>query len=336
MSILQALLFDWAFGHLVQSDILTPLSGGSLTKSLPYAEFSPALAQKEFRTDAAYFGKGHPYATYSVPVTEIQSFGRTFDATSEALSWALSLLMGDVVTSGPAGAIYTHDITFVNPITQQECLYTSIIEKAGNEYQNLLSGVWLDSVSLTANKTDLIRLALTARARRRTANATSMPSTTPSTFFQTNYATFTFGARGAPVSVSESVQGWTLNLAQNPDVRYAAGQTSGEEKFVRYALIGRQTISGSISLFISATHRDLFLNDEICELTITCKGISDVNHKLIINIPKFKIQSEGIAQDGETTVATFNFNEDTVLKDSAVSGSPINIQLQNTISALIQ
>jgi len=336
MSILQAFLFDWAFGHLKQSDIFTGLNPASLTRRLPYAEFTPAMTEKDFRSDAAYFGKGHPYATYSIAVTQQEVFARTFDASSESLAWALSLLMGDVNTSGPVGNIYTHDIQFVSPVSQKECLYTSIIEKAGGEYQDLLTGAWLESVTLTANKTDLVRLALTARARKRTTDATSMPNVTPSCFFQTNYATFIFGEKGASTSVSEYVQAWNLTLNQNPDVRYAPGQTSGEEKLVRYALIGRQSISGSISLFISAAHRSLFVNDQMCELQINCKGISDVAHTMTIKIPKFKIQSEALAQDGETTVATFNFNEDTVLKDDTISDSPIIITLENEITALIQ
>ena len=40
MSILQGYLFDWAFAHLKQSDILSPISAASLNKSLPYTECS--------------------------------------------------------------------------------------------------------------------------------------------------------------------------------------------------------------------------------------------------------------------------------------------------------
>jgi hypothetical protein len=188
---------------------------------------------------------------------------------------------------------------------------------------------------LTASQTDLIRLALTARARAQTTNATSLPNVTNSVFFQSNYATFTFGEKDGSTSVSEQVQGWTLTLGQNPDVRYAPGQSSGEEKSPRYALIGRQTVSGSITLFLDSTRRDLFLDNTTCELAIVCKGIDDVNHTMTITIPKFRIQSEGISQDGETTVATFNFNEDTVLKDDSIATSPITIELVNGLSALI-
>lgn len=335
MSIQRPTNIFWAFAQRKQSDIFTAISAGNLNKSLPFKEYSNAMLEKSINTDKAYFGKGHDFASRVDRTGHQFRFGRSFDATSESLAWALSLLMGKVTTTGPSGIYYTHEVEFESPLILKECLYTTIIEKVGSEYQNLLSGVFIESVNLSAEGKENLVLALTASARSQSSNATTLPSITKSAAMRSNHATFTFGATGAQTSISEQVTKWNLALANNPDVRWMPGQTSGEEHLIRYALTGNQSVGGSISLFIDATLRAFFLNHTQCGITITCKSVGDVNHQMIIEIPAFQIASEAHAISGQTSELTLNFTEDTIIKDDAVDGSPVRITLVNEIAALL-
>jgi len=334
MSIQRPTNFFWAFAQKKQVDIFTAIAAASLNKSLPYREYTNAMLEKSISSDRLYFGKGHDFASRVDRTGHQFRFGRTFDATSESLAWALSLLMGKVTTTG-AGPIYQHVVEYESPLIIKECLYTTIIEKAGSEYQNILSGVFLESVNLSAEGKENLTLALTASGRQQTTNATTMPSITKSVAFRSNHATFTFGASGAETAISESVLRWNLALASNPDVRWMPGQTSGEEHLIRYALTGAQTISGSISLFLDSTLRAAFLNHTQCGLTILCKGVSHVGHELKIEIPAFQISAEAHAVSGQTSELTLTFNEDSVIKDDGVTGSPIKITLKNEIVSLL-
>lgn len=336
MSIQRPTNYSWAFAQRKQSDVFTAISAGSLDKSLPYTEFNPALMEKEIYSDRLYIGKGHDFSSRVDQLSQRFRFGRTFDATSESIAYALSLLMGKVSTTGPVSTIYSHVVEFESPLTMKECMYTTVIEKAGSEYQKLISGVFMESVSLTAEGKQNLKIAFVASGRTQIDNATSLPAITKSVVFRSNHATFQFGATGAQVGISESVTKWNLTLAQNPDVRWMPGQTSGEEKYLRYALVGAQTIGGSISFFLNSTLRDLFQAHSQCGVTILCKGVDNVNHELKIEIPCFQISSEAQAVSGQTTELTLAFNEDSVIKDDAVSGSPIKITLKNEISALLQ
>ena len=335
MSILRATNFDWAYAHRKQVDIFTPVTAALLDKKLPYRSFSPARMEKVWSSDRAFFGKGDEFARNVRKLQETILFAREFEATAESLSWALSFLLGSVSTSGPTGSIYEHILTFVDPSTQKETLYTSILEKAGSEYEKLVSGVVVADLTLTAVGTEHLILALNCSARQQATSAQALPSVTVSPFFRSNFATFTFGAKGSEVSISNEVISWALNLSQNPEYRWHPGQTSGEESFFRYALIGTQAVSGNIRFFIDNARRNLFLDDTECGLTITCTAVSDFNQKLKIEIPKFIIQSEDISQDGQTTGLQLNFTEDTVMKDAGVDGSPIRITLENEIAALL-
>ena len=335
MSILRPSLFDWAFGQLKQSHIKIPISAASLDKKLPYREVTPATMEKAVHSDRLYYGKGNSFANIVDNIGEQIKFGRTFDATSESLAWGLSLLLGDADTSGPAGLYYTHVLSFMDPALFKECLYTTIIEKAGTEYQKLISGVFFEDVTLTAQGRENIQIAIVASGRKQATNATSLPSLTKSVVFRHNHATFGFGAAGAEVSISEQVQKWNIKFSQNPDVRWVPGQSSGEEKLLRYALTGNQTVSGSITFFLDNTLRELFLNHDRVSLTITCLGVYDVNHMLKIEIPAFYVNQEAIGETGMTTDLTLSFNEDVAVLDDAVAGSPVRVTLVNQIAALL-
>lgn len=336
MSIVRPSLFDWAFGQRKQGDIYTPVTAANLDKKLPYREFTPGVVEKAIHSDRLYYGKGHSFAGNVDQIGQQIKFGRTFDATSEAVSWGFSLLMGNVVTTGPVSGKYTHTITFMDPGVNKECLYTTIIEKAGSEYQNLISGVFFEDITLTAEGRENVQIAITCSGRKQVTNATSLPALTKSVVFRHNHATFQFGAPGAEVTISEQVQSWNCKLSQNPDVRWTPGASSGEEKLMRFALTGNQTMSGSIKFFLDTTLRNLFLNHNRASLIITCTGVYDVAHILKIEVPAFYISQEAIGETGMTTDLTLNFSEDATVKDDLVVKSPITITLVNEVPALLQ
>ncbi len=335
MSVVRPTIYEWAFAQAKQTHLFVPIAGASLTKKLPYREFTPVTQEKAIHSDRPYFGKGHDFAERVDEIGQQPHFSRTFDATSESLSWGLSLLMGSVSTGAPSSGIYPHTIKFVSPAVQKECLYTTIIEKAGNEYQKLVAGVYIESVALTAEGRENIQIAVTASGRKQVDDVTVLPAVTKTVVFRHNHATMNFGSTGTEVEISDQVVRWSLNLAQNPDVRWMPGQSSGDEKYMRYAFVGTQAISGSIAFFMDKTLRDLFLNHDKCGLTISNYGVLDSRHKFKIEIPVVYINQEAIAQGGQTTELTLSWNEDVTLKDADVVKSPITITLENNLATLL-
>ena len=326
-------VFTWGFGQRKQSDVLTPVAASNLNRSLAYRNFEPAMMEKGIHSDRQYYGKGHDFASRVDVLTERIRFGRTMDATSQALAWALSLLMGKVTTTGADP--YEHKLEWQDSGTNKECLYSSILEKAGNEYQKLISGVFVESVGITAEPAQNLQIATVLSGRKQVANTDTIPAITPDIVFRTNHARFTFGPTGSEVAQAEEVVRWTLNLGQNPDVRWVPGQTSGEEKLLRYALLGAQTVSGSITFFLNNTLRNLFLDHKQCGITITNKGVNDVDEEFVVKIPAFQITAEQLPEGGATTELMLEFNEDSVIKDTAQANSPIVIELKNRIATLL-
>ena len=281
MSILHAREFEYAFALNRQSEIRNQIALSKLTRKLPCRTFAPLTKENpDAVSDRSWYGKGHSHPTFWDPITKrFVMASREYSMTQLSALFAPAFVLGSLATSqndSGVGTVFNHRFTFLDPSTNKEPRYTTLIEKAGAEYQELYTGVVVNSFSLTGNRNDHVVIANEGFARTKTINATAMPALALNqTFFKILKATFTFGAAGSPSNlsaISSEVLSFGLTVNQNAQAWWHPGAASGEEELMTRALIGDQTVSGNLVVLLDAAKRNFFHNDDECEITIVLTG----------------------------------------------------------------
>jgi len=315
--------YEQIFTLYKQPDIGTEVLDANLDKQRSIRSFAPAKEVQVNITDRQWYGKGHSNPTFVDTIQKrIQIDGQERSATDLELLYALAYVMGNVVTTQPDSASkplqYQHVITWQDLSTNKEVLYTSIHEKFGSEIDHKIVGAYISSLTLTGNRDDHVLLNWNGGGREfDTSGTVTSPGLTTASFFKTLFGTVDFGVAGSAADISAEVLNWNLTISQNPQLMHLMGNTSGEEKLVSRVLIGDQTVSGSVTILVSSTHRNRFLNETTCELVLTLGSPDTVNSdakSCEIRLYNARISDENISEDGQTIAYTMNFNEDSVMK----------------------
>lgn len=330
MSVVHSREYSQAFSLNKQSAIGTAIANAQINKSRPVRSFAPITEEKAPRiTDRTWYNKGHSHPTF---VDVIQKYyklpSQERSASSLETLYAAAMVMGNVVTVQPNSATnpleYQHTVTFQDPRTNKEVLYTSIGEEMGAEYKKVLSGAWISNFSLRGERNDHVILALEGAGRRYVDGTYTVPAITSAAFYKTLYGSLYFDAAaglGAPlVDISVEVLSWSVNVSQNPKMYFLMGNPSLQEDHVTKALIGDQTASAQIVVFMNITHRNRFLNANNVGVKIICMSPDNINssrHTLTIDIPKARIASEQISDQDQTVALTLMLDEDTIMKDTS-------------------
>ena len=324
MSITNTREFELPFSLNKQTDIQTAISAAKVNQKLPYRTFAPSTTEFPDRvSDRQWYGKGHSHPTFWDPVTRrIALANREYSMTQLSGLWAPAFVLGSLATTQPdtatAPTVYDHALTFQGPESNKECLYTSLIEEAGAEYQNLISGAVVNSFNVRGDRDDHVVIGWEGFAREQAADATVLPALAASqSFFKILNATFSFGTSGGPSVISTETLNFNLAVSQNAQALYLPGSPAGEENLIAKVLIGDQTVSGQLRAFLDVTRRNLFLNNTECEITVTLSGdtiTGAYKHQVTINVPHFKISAESFEEEGQTAAYVFTFDEESVLK----------------------
>jgi len=327
MPIVHSREFNYAFPLNKQTNIGTAVTAAKITHALPCRTFSPfSKDTPDSVSDRTWYGKGHSHPTFWDPITKrFVISNREFSMTQLSALWAPSFVFGGKVSSNPDSAqasVFQHLLTFQGVDANVETLYTSMIERAGAEYQDVYSGVVINSFGLVGNRNDHVVLSYEGFARNKATNVAAMPALAASqSFFKILKGTFNFGASGAPANVSASVLSFSLNVSQNASPFWLPGSPSGQEDLIAKVLIGDQTVSGNLVVFLDSDIRDLFLNNTECEVEIILTGdeigATGHFHTVTISIPHFKISAESFGEEGSTTAYTLTFDENSVLKSAS-------------------
>jgi hypothetical protein len=330
--------FESCFSLHKQSAIATAIAAASIDKKLPYRSFAPALPEfPGAMSDDGWYGRGSNFPSFWDPHQKlIRIPARNYPMTNLAAMFGVAFVMGAVATTQPNSAahasVYDHAFTFQDAETNMECVYTSMIEKFGAVQQRLIHGVVLERFEITGDGSDYITLTWQGFGRNWASDATSLPAVaTGTTFFNFRRATFTFGASTGPAVISPSVTGFTFQGMQNPNARRNAGASAGEEKLVSKVLLGKQRVSGSITLDqMDSDTLALFENNTECSLSIVCIGdmigSTGYYHQVTISIPHYKLPSISLGEDGDLATLTLPFNEATVLKASGSDYASVTIR----------
>jgi hypothetical protein len=317
--------FESAFSFHKQSAIGTALAAANIDKKLPYRGFGPPTVEFPAAiSDDGWCGRGTNYPTFWDPIQKrIVIPPRQYSMSPAAAMFAAGFVMGAVSSTQPNSAgyatVYDHAFTFQDAETNMDCNYTSIMEKAGAAWQNLISGVVLEQFTIAGNPNDHVSIQWQGFGRTQIADATALPAVTASTFFNFRRSTLAFGAAGATAAVGDKVTAFTVTLNQNPNARRNAGASVGEETLISKVVVGKQRITGSFTLDqIDSDLRNLFLNNSECALTLVCIGDAIAGtpyyHTVTITIPHFYIPSEAFGEDTDLTTITLPFSEATVIK----------------------
>jgi hypothetical protein len=314
-----------AFSLNKQSAIGTAIAAASIDRVLPYTGFAPVVGEHpDSNSDKDYYGKGHSFATRWNPITKRFVIGsREFDLSNLSALFAPAFVMGDLTTTNPSTAaptVYDHKFVFQDPSTNEECLYTSLIEKLAGVEQNLISGAVIEQFTLTGSLKDHVKIGWQGFARQMVANAAAMPAlSAESSFFTTLGGTFTFGATGAAIDISTKLTQWNMTFNQNPSPWFLPGNPAGQKDLLTKAKVGKQSVSGQIVvLFESTAQRTLFRNNTECTLSIVLLGsqigTTGLYYTITLTIPHLKIPSESFAEEQEQATLTIPFTEQSVLK----------------------
>lgn len=326
MSIQHSREYEFIFSLNKQADISTAIAKAQCNKQRSIRDFNPANQDHPaIVSDQAWYGKGHSHATfYDVIQKRYVLPASARSATSLEALFAAAFVMGNVQTIQPDSATnpneYQHTITWQDLSTNKEVLYTTYYEKMGTEYVEQLSGAWLDSFTLTANRDDHIMVSYGGGAKLSTTDTITSPGITTTSFLKTLHGAVSFGAADSPAAISADVLNWTLTVNQNPQPFHLMGNADGEQDLVSKVLIGDQTVAGNFRVFVDATHRARYRDQDTCELVLTCQSpdvIDNNRHLLEITIHNLKIASEAYDEEGQTVALTLAFDEGSVLKPGA-------------------
>jgi hypothetical protein len=319
--------FQWAFSLNKQGSLLTPIASGNIDQMLPQRGFAPFMQQNpNVVTDRQWYGKGRTFPTFRDTVTkELVIPSREFSMTQLSALFAPAFVLGSLTSSQPdAGhpTVWRHSMQFQDPTTSPSVLFTSMIEKAGSEYQKKISGAYISSFAVKAARTDHVVISWQGGARKAATDATSMPSlATAQSYFKLIKAFFSFGAVSAQTTQSANVLEFNLTANQNPQQFWLPGAASGDESILSKVLIGDQTLSGDITFFLTSALRDFFLNQTECALTLVFDGdqigTTGYNYQVTATIPHLKISSEAFADVETTTSYKMTFDEGSVLKNAS-------------------
>jgi len=340
--------FETAFSLYKQTDAETALTGSNVNKKLSYRSFAPAAPEIPGAvSDASWYGKGDNYGSFWSPIQKVVTLpNRQYSMTDLSALWAFAFVMGSVVTTQPnsaaAPSVYDHAITFQDVETEIECKYTTIIQKAGTLWQDIITGVVLSQAMIEGNPDDHVNLSWQGMGRKRAADVTSLPSiTSTGGFFNFRRATFTFGAQASPASVSSAVTAFQFGANQNPNIRRNAGASAGEELNFSRALVGLQRVTGQIVLDkMDSDLRNLFLNSTECSLTIACIGAqigaTGYYYTVTIYIPHLYTPAFNLGEDTDIANVTIPFNEDTVIKSGSDPFARVTVRTTIDDTAILE
>lgn len=319
--------YEFIFSLNKQATIETGIAGNKMNKQRSIRTFAPITEdQPAMVSDVSWYGKGHSQATFrDVIQRQYVINAQERSATSLEALYAAAYVMGGIVTTQPNTATdpneYKHVITWQDPSTNKEVLYTTIGELMGTEYKKVLQGAWLSEFTLTGNRDDHVLLSFTGGGRRYVDSAFVAPGITTASFYKTLFGTVLFGAADSPAAISAEVLSWNITATQNPQLLWLMGNSAGDETLLSEVLIGDQHASGSLVIKINVTHRDRFLDQDTVELVINCVSPdkADVTnpHSLEIRLHNLKIAGEDFSEEGQTVAYTLNFDAESVLKTTA-------------------
>ncbi|KKM16096.1 hypothetical protein LCGC14_1689350 [marine sediment metagenome] len=320
---------SWSFvySHNKQSDAVTAIADANVKYIRPIDGISPVSIVKQTISDANHAGKGNSHPSYFRVGGESFEIGsQARDCTDHELAMALFMVFGAVASVNVITDHYTHTFTWQAIAASPESLYTTFMEQLGDGstpgYKQKIVGAWLDqmTIDIPAARDSFCKLTWQGRARElAAAGAITVPAAvTPASFMLPAYTTLKFGTAAAPVISAKGISG-SLTFNKNSQPKNRWGNSSGEELLLARADVGRQQVTGSLTLELDDVLRDHFKDDDTLEIILTL--VSDeatptagVTKQCEITLPAVKIGSEGFAVEDQTLTYTVNFPEGAVLK----------------------
>jgi hypothetical protein len=309
--------YELAFSLDTQTDIFTALTDGQINKKRATRNYSPIKEVHPAKvSDRAWFGKGHPFPTFLDRIERMYQYGATERSASDLeAEYTLALVMGN-----NASGVFTWQSVATNKFVR----YTSLIEKQGSEYEKKLSGAWVSKVTLKGERNNHVTISYDGGGRKYEDSTATMPDLSAATFFKTLFGTVSFGLSGGESDISAEVLSWQVTLNQNPIPMFLLGQPAGEEDLVGETLIGDQTTEADVVIKVNTLHRNRFLNQSTCGLTIVAKS-GDGLKTLSLAMPNVILAEEAFGEESTTVTYTLKVTDEGVLK--AGTAEPITITL---------
>ncbi len=339
---------ETAFSLYKQADASTPLTASNVDKKLAYRSFAPANGEIPASVgDASWYGKGDNFGSFWSPIQrQVVLPSRQYSMTDLAALWAFAFTMGkDTVTqpdSAGAPSVYDHAIEFQDVESEIECKYTSILQKFGLLWEDLITGLVLQQCSIEGSADDHVSLSWQGVARNKATSAQALPAiSSTGGFFNFRRSTCSFGAQASPAAIGAQLTNFQITANQNPNIRRNAAASAGQETYFSKALVGLQRFTGSITLdALDSDLRNLFDNNTECSLTLVCIGAqigaTAYYRQVTIYVPHLYIPAFNLGEDGDITNVQIPFNEETVIKSGSDPYARVTIRTTIDDSAILE
>lgn len=341
---------SWAFSKKVEPTYGVALNPTSqIDQSHPMLGADIADHVPAFSDNAAFYGKGHEFATRNELLSWDVKFRRQFHATSSMLAWAFAFHTGRIVATTPlAGAPsgYSHSMIFNDVMTgtsyggvsRRQQPSTTIVERVTSGLARIFPGCVVQAVEVTGQIGQWLQLSLDMVGSGKKTDGTgfSFPTATEGSLLKHASLTFMTGPSGA-TNISADVRSFRfrseMQLADQegyyPGSGYnvsgdpTSGQVRGKLEFTRRAVLFEAVVTATSS----TQYHGWLEGNSLQAATLTIDGASinaGYKHQLKIELPQLKYRAVPIQTDGD--LITYSI-QTVVFYDSGIT-APYRVTVQ--------
>lgn len=326
----------WAFSNKIETAYGTALAFADIDQSNAFDTPEAFVIERERKTNAAKFGKGHEWGTTSRDVAQSLRFTRSGDLSTLVAGLFLPLSMGKVVTVGTGP--YDHTITPKLLVDGLSSPSTTVWVKKTAAVRGRAAGIVCNDWSISGRNREAVQYTANFIGKGSITDEahSSQPTFSPELILIGGDVVVNMGAPGAAVSIGERVLDWTVTYSQNVSTATAAFPGSG--LFYGRMFIGARRITVTLRVFSDETADmwNLFINGTVQEVQFNCAG--DASNHLNIKIPSVKWRLSDAYEDGKHVNVLTATEDDVFIGQAGATPADVPIQcvLRNQVAAYLQ
>ena len=321
---------------LQQTNYATVRVDGDLTTRVFFNAVSLAQQAHRKHSDAAMYGKQHPYPTAIRTLTKDLQLGRAYDASSLMVGQAAAFTLGAVATAGTPPNL-THTITRADLLTSKDAPVTTMYEEEATGLKRKLHAVAFNDFTLSGNATDPVQLQFNVIGSGETTDgaiAGGLPAVTAVTFFDGGSTLIKLGPQGAPVDISERVVDWSFTV--DAQLKAEMGRHPGGGAFLKRIWYGNWKFKLDLRVLFDATSDmfDLYTANTKQECQIVNQF--DAQHEVTTKFPALIFTGYEPSSEGGVRVHNLSTGDDGVMLDAGgTPNEPIEITVKNNITTYL-
>lgn len=276
----------------------------------------------------------------------------SMDLNSWIAGWAFSFLLQDL-TSTQEGATghYNHELHPLNPLTAvtgtRICPVTSVfMDSAGPDagrWMRMLYDLAVVGITISGRRKEMIQISIDCQGSGREDLAPTITVPSDATIYEIDgqNVTVEYGTKGGALTdITERVTEWSLSfrLGMSDGFNPGSGQYRGKAQYLTRAF------SIDLALDVDRSSHDIY--DHMLALTRkellftmdsgVAAGTSETtNHQVVCRYPDVRISESPMQMAADGAQYAVRVAENNIFKDSAVSDSPVTVDVDNATAAYL-